>query len=294
MECIKYIKNSFANICKYRVGVQMLMFTMFAYSSMAQTDSAKVIDSVAKISQQITVASTIKNPGIADKQIGKLPLKRSQLPELFLVIILLSIVAVLRYFFPKYLPELLQQTFSFSADSRVLKNDRIGDVFPGVFYNIMFVVLVTSLVLFYVNITYGQKMVFTWKHVSVVSFTIVSYLLVKTYLIKLISWVYKFHAINNVVMAYTILMRHVLALVFVPCIAFLLLINPEVMANLGLYIGLIAAAAIYLFHFFKMLVFVKKSSTASFVDIFTYLCCVEILPFCIVIVFFYRQLIHGS
>jgi Domain of unknown function (DUF4271) len=292
MQCVQKIKNSFLKICFYAVLYQMSIPAAFAQNQITNIDSLS--KQTISISQALdsNISSKINNITDKEKQIGKLPFKRSQLPELFLVILLLVAFAMLRYFFPRYLPELWHQYLSFSADVRVLKNDRIGDFFPGVFFDILFVILGSVYAMFFAKHIYKATNIFHIQQFSIIAIAIIIFLVGKTYFIKLLSWVYKFSPASNVVLAYSIITRHILLLVLIPSIAFLLLINPIGISKFGLYLSLIVGVAIYLFHLLKMVVFIKKTTNVSFFDIFIYLCSVEVLLLCIIIAFLYRQLVH--
>jgi hypothetical protein len=294
MQCVQKIKNRFPKICIYAFLIQMLMLTAFGQIATAQIDSNATSAIAISKGLDSSISQQINNISSKDKQIGKLPFKRSQLPELFLVILLLSVVAILRYFFPRYLPELSHQYFSLSADARVLKNDRIADMFPSIFYDALYILLGTSYILYFAKHIYMVTNTFRIYNVLIIGISLIAYLAFKTYFIKILSWVYKFSPTSNIVLAYGVITRHIIAIILVGAIAFLLLINPVGISKLGLYLSFILASTAYLFYVLKMTVFVKKMTSVSFFDIFIYLCTIEILPLSMIITFYYRLLTHSK
>jgi hypothetical protein len=300
MCCEQLNKKINIKICLIQCMLLMLMAIGFQHISLAQNSSMPVVDSVSKdsikakpIETVTSVSPTVKAKSISDEKIGKLPFKKSQLPELLLSICILGIMAALRYFFPRYLPEIFSQQFNLQSDSRVLKNDKISESFPGVIYEVLY--LLTSSVIILFSIQYLKKIpsvkvfsaVFMFKLISV----FVIYFTIRIILSKVIFLIFKQKNFYEITKAYKAILRHVMVVFAVGTICFLLLNRLESLARFSIIVYLSAWIVLNIFMVFKLLLFARKTTDINFLDILLYLCAVEVLPTLLLITFIIRNLI---
>ncbi len=258
-------------------------------SQISTTTTISAIDSLAKNSVQKTLP-------IQDRNIGKLPFKQSQLPQLGLCILLLSIVAALRYFFPSYLPELSAQTFSLTADARVLKNDRIGEALPGVFYNILYSVCCAIFILFYFGFMYKKSnaQVFTISSIFFAIGLFTAIVIAKHYVGKMLGWMFNQQVHYNIYHCYQIMLRHICSLLMVAAICIVLLVKGIILAKIFLYIAIFILSVLYIFHLVKMVLLTRKNTQITFLNILVYFCSLEVIPNAMAVLFLFRILAKAT
>jgi hypothetical protein len=294
--CVQLKQKIGKKICQYQLVLLMCLGIAFPCFSQVKIDSPIIKIDSTFISDSSAKASQKNTNSTADKNIGKLPFKQSQLPQLGLCILLLGTIASLRYFFPRYLPELSAQTFSLTADARVLKNDRIGEAMPGVFYNILYAVCCAVFTLFSLAFFYKKTntQVFTFSAVFFAIGLFTAIMVAKYYCGKMLAWMFNQQIHYNIYHCYQIMLRHICTLVMVAAICIILLIKGVVLAKTFLNIALVLMAILYLFHFVKMFLLTRKTTQITFLNILVYFCSVEAIPNAVAVLFLFRILAKAS
>jgi hypothetical protein len=249
----------------------------------AQQNDSLLKDSITNITTQKTSKPTeVKT----DKKIGKLPIKQSQLPQLGLTILLLAIFGGINYFYRGYVDDLFKNLITFTADTRILKNEQQGKLLPGVYFELLFLLLSLWFIYFYKKIIVNGNLSFT-EIISCFA-VIFGFLLFKLNLIKLVGWVFNHATLCKSIIIYNTNLRHVLSFLLAIALALCLLMKQSMVEFPGIYLPIILSCALYIYHLLKMLVFARNYGQIKFFDIFIYLCMVEILPWLITVLALYR------
>ncbi len=281
-------------VCNFKkmIKAKMLLLIVLFYSAVAvgqnhTTDTVLIQDLVTS---KVDSNQNKKDSIAAKQQLGKLPIKKSQLPELFMAIALLAMIALLRYFYPKFLPEISSQFIKTQVDSRVLKNDKLIQPLPNAYYELMFIILSLVFILFCQNRLMPNSTLSVHKVlISLVSILI--FIGFKVFVHWLSGFVFNLSSITSMINFYWAFWRYITTIVLCIAVVILLLLKGSLGTILGIYIPIGFMCISYGFHLFKMIIYTRNNTNITFFEIFTYFCTVEVITLLMLVTFLHRKLL---
>lgn len=201
-----------------------------------------------------------------------------------IAIALLSALGLIRFFYSRYMLELIDKFKQKNSSIRQAKDELNTQTQSSVLLNIfgylmigVFIVTITQV--FHIVISFAPYQFFL-----ICIITVPIAILLKRLVIILISHVFKMNHVLKIYLFQMSLMRKIVGLALAPILSLYFALNQMVLRNVFFYAACIVSIFIFVFTLYKILSSMLKSSSFRInLHFFLYLCAIEILPIIILL-----------